>query len=151
VEDLHSCTETQYAARLTKRDIHRLTGIPNKYGATFYRSCYKDVQRCSGWKSFCASILWFCKSIQFPTNSDSPERILEELEGNLPSVILQRRWSRTAARLAETSHLAMGTADYMKRLDAKVTSEGSSRQAYGTDGARNWEFTCTVQKAVSGV
>jgi hypothetical protein len=96
------------------------------YGATFYRSCHRDVQHCSDWKSFCASILQFCQTIQFPTSSGSPEQILEELGGNLPSVILQRRWSHTATRLAETSNLAMGIAVHVERLDERVTFEGSS-------------------------
>lgn len=85
----NSCIDVRYTAALTKREIYRLIGIPNKYGATFYKSCYKDAQRCSGWKSLCVSILWFCKSIRFPTHSSCPEQILRELAGNLPSVILQ--------------------------------------------------------------
>lgn len=126
VRDPGFYTNARYAAALTTRDIYQLTGIPNKYGAKFYRSCFKDVQQCSDWMNFCASISWFCKSIQFPTHSNSPEELLKELRGNLPSVILQRRWVHTATRLAKTSHLAMSTADHMERLDAQVTSEGSS-------------------------
>lgn len=56
VGDTNSFTEAQYAAELTPREIHQLIGIPNKYGATFYRSCYKDVQQCSSWQSLCAKI-----------------------------------------------------------------------------------------------
>ncbi|KAJ4983418.1 hypothetical protein SVAN01_11070 [Stagonosporopsis vannaccii] len=125
---IQSRTAYQHMTGMTKREVHRLTGIPNKYGATFYRSCYKDVQRCSGWNSFCASILWFCRSIQFPINSDSPEQILKDLGVNLPSIILQRKWSLTAARLVENSRLAMATADHVKRIDAKVTSKISASQ-----------------------
>lgn len=125
VGDTNSCVEAQYIAGLTELEIHQLIGIPNKYGATFYRSCYRDVRRCSSWTSFSARISSFCKLIHFPTYSDCPEIILTELGGNLPSVILQRRWVHTATRLAETSHLAIGTANYTKKLDAKVASECS--------------------------
>jgi|SRR5690242_2963460 len=125
LEDMPPCTGNHYATELTKCEIHQLTGIPNKYGATFYRSCYRDVRKCSDWKGFCASIQWFCKSIQFPTYSDCPEQILTELGGNLPAVILQRRWSHTANRLAETSILATGTATSIKRLHERLTFEAS--------------------------
>ena len=115
------CTDKLYTVTMSKRDIHRLTGIPKRYGATFYRSCYKDVRQSSDWKDFRASILWFCKSIQFPTYSDCPEQILEELGSNIPSVILQQRWLHATIRLAQTSALAADTANDVKTLDERVT------------------------------
>lgn len=124
--DLRSCTQKPYTAGLSKRDVHRLTGIPRKYGATFYRSCYKDVQYSSDWKVFCASILWFCKLIHFPTYSDCPEQVLKELRGNLPAVVLQQRWLHTASRIVETSAQVAGTAEDLKRLEERVSCECSS-------------------------
>lgn len=152
VGDTHSSREAQYAGGLTKRDIYRLIGTPNKYGATFYRSCYADVQRCSEWKRLCDRILWFCKSIQFPTYSDSPEHILKELGGNLPSIILQRRWSHTAIQLAKTSHMAMGTADDMRILGAKVTCEGScslKRMKHMEQEIQNLQLHCKTLSLAS--
>lgn len=124
VPDIQSCEARRYISELTESEVHRLVCIPNKYGATFYRSSYKSVRQCSAWTRFCARIQTFCDSVGLFASPEDPDLSLKELQNNLTSVVLQQRWLRTAAHLEETAVLARGTERHVKELDKRVASAG---------------------------
>jgi hypothetical protein len=123
VPDIQSCETQQYISELTESEVYRLICIPNKYGATFYRSSYKSAKQCLAWKRFCARIQTFCDLVGLFASPDDPEQSLNELQNNLSTVVLQRECLRTTARLDET---ARGTARYVRELDKRVASAGLS-------------------------
>jgi hypothetical protein len=125
VSDAQSCETWQYISELTEADVYRLTCVPNKYGAYFYRNSYKGVKRCPAWKRVCARIKALCDAVGLFASLEDPEHNLKELHGNLNSVMSQRLWLRTTARLDETVVLARRTARYVKEIDRRVTSAGS--------------------------
>jgi hypothetical protein len=122
IPDIQSYETRRYSSELTKSEVHRLVCIPNKYGATFYRSIYKSVKQCPAWTRFSARIQTFCDSVGLFTSPKDPEQSLKELQNNLSSLVLQQRWLRTAAHLEETAILARGTERFVKELDGRVAS-----------------------------
>ncbi|KAF2621095.1 hypothetical protein BU25DRAFT_426742 [Macroventuria anomochaeta] len=125
VQHIPSCETRQYISELTEIEVYRLTRIPYKYGATFYRSSYENIKQCLAWKRFCARIQTFCDLVGLYASPEDPEQSLKELQNNLTSVMLQREWLRTTAQLEETAILARDTARHVKEISERVASEGS--------------------------
>ena len=120
--DIHFYEDRRYISELTESEVYHLVCIPDKYGATFYRSCYKSAKRCPAWTKFCAAIQTFCKSVGLLTSLKDPEQCLKTLLDNLNSLVLQQRWLRTASHLDETAVLARSTERQVKELDRRVMS-----------------------------
>ncbi|CAI9630898.1 unnamed protein product [Alternaria burnsii] len=112
----------RYISEMTEREVCRLVCIPEEYGATFYRSCYKSAKRCPAWTKFCAGIQTFCKSVGLLTSLKDPEQCLNTLLDNVSSLVLQQRWLQTASHLDETAILARSTERQVKELEKRVIS-----------------------------
>jgi hypothetical protein len=122
VQDISAWETHQYTSELTESHVYRLTRVPNKYGAKFYRSCYRRTKQCAAWKEFCTRIQTFCDSVGLFASPKDPEQSLQELQNNLTSVC------NTTAQLERTSILAHGTARYVKEVDGRIASEILSRR-----------------------
>jgi hypothetical protein len=116
--------ETQeYTSELTESQVYRLTRVPNKYGAKFYRRSYKITKQCAAWKGFCARIQTFCDSVGLFESPEDPEQSLQELENNLTSIVAQQERCKTTVQLERTIDLARSTERHVKEVDERVTSE----------------------------
>ncbi|KAF2108915.1 hypothetical protein BDV96DRAFT_605343 [Lophiotrema nucula] len=108
-----------YIAKLADMEVYHLTRIPNRCGASYYRSSYKDARQRLGWRSFCERIRSFCGSLGLYTSTENPEKNIQELRHNLTSIMMRREWSR---RLARNTVLIRTTKKDVKRIDERVTS-----------------------------
>jgi hypothetical protein len=122
VRNICICRKETFFSELTKDTIYRLTCVQNKYGASFYRSSYKEAKHRLGWTSYCATIRTLCRSIGLYTSSDNPEKNLRELRYNLTSIMIYRKWSQIHSQLDKTTLLARHTRRDMKNLDEQVTA-----------------------------
>jgi len=120
--DIQFYEDRRYISELTEREVCRLVCIPDKYGATFYRSCYKSVKRCPAWTKFRATIQTLCRSVGLLTSLKDPEQCLKTLLDNLSSLVLQQRWLQTTSHLDEIASLARSTERHVKELDERVVS-----------------------------
>jgi hypothetical protein len=124
IPDIQSYEARRYISELIENEVHRLVYIPNKYGATFYRSSYRSIKRCPAWTRFCARIRTFCDFMGLFTSPEDPEQSLKELQNNFSPLVLRQKWLRTAAHLDETAVLARGTERHVKELEQRVASAG---------------------------
>lgn len=141
VRDLYTNRHDYYVSELTEDDVHSLTRRPNKYGASFYRSCYKDVKKCLGWTKFCERVRSFCQSIGLHTSFDNPEKNLRELHQNLTAIMLCRKVQDFSGHLAKNTILVRSTRKEVKKLDGRVTSGAT----------RNDDVVCEMKREIQEI
>ena len=128
LQDIHTQENQMYTAKLSEDIIYRLTCVQNKYGASYYRSCYKHARSSSGWTHFCKTIGAFCRSIEVHTTSNDPEESLEDVQRNLTSITLQRRCSQIVVHLEKNNILACTTRRDIQKLHDRNTSSNKQHQ-----------------------
>jgi hypothetical protein len=128
MDDLHPDPDSDYGSELTEDDIHTLTRLPNKYGASLYRSIYKAARKRPAWKDFCKRILQFCVSVGLDSPSRDPETALQELRCSLSSGILHHNMGRRAEESRHTPS-ALLVPEHPSRSETEITSQSSDSHA----------------------
>lgn len=123
VQNISAWETRQYTSELTESEVYRLTRVPNKYGARFYRSSYRSAEQCAAWKEFCTRIQTFCDTLGLFASPEDPEQSLQELQNNLTSVC------NTTVQLKQITALAHSTARHIKKVNRNIASEVSGNHS----------------------
>lgn len=127
VQNISAWETRQYTSELTESEVYRLTRVPNKYGARFYRSSCRSAKQCAAWKGFCSSIQTFCDTVGLFASPEDPEQSLQELQNNLTSVC------NTTVQLERITALAHSTARCIEKVDGNIASEISGNRGLMKD------------------
>jgi hypothetical protein len=122
VRDFCTFQHVYLFSELSEDAIHRLSCVRNRYGASFYRSSYKDTKRRLGWTSFCERIRAFCESVGLHTSSKHPEKNLWDLRHNLTSIMMHQKWLYIINPLIKEVVLARNMRVDVKKLNERMAS-----------------------------
>jgi hypothetical protein len=128
IKDIYSNRNAYYTSEFDEDAIYRLTRLQNKYGASYYRGCYKDAKQRLGWTSFCVRIRVFCQSVGLYLSSNNPEKNLWELRHNLTAIMIHRKLSCFNSRLVQNTGLVHNTRKYVKKVDERMASSAMHEQ-----------------------
>ncbi|KAF2652915.1 hypothetical protein K491DRAFT_760023 [Lophiostoma macrostomum CBS 122681] len=132
LETLYPNLDSDYGSELTEDDVYTLTRLPNRYGASLYRSVYKAARKRTAWKHFSRRILQFCISVGLDPSSRDPEIALQELRRSLSSGKLHHNVARKAERLIPTSS-TLREPEPSSRSETEITSLSSDLHVENQD------------------
>jgi hypothetical protein len=123
--ELRDLGDDDFVSRLTEDEIYKLTRLPNRYGATYYRDSYNDTKQRLGWIRFCTKVVSFCQSVGLRILSDNVEHILEDLRRGLPRIISDQKLENVARHSHRNFNMARKTDKNLQKLSQQVTSSAA--------------------------